>query len=267
MNAAPHLRVKLGRTSFSLIELMMVISIIIVLIALLMPAVKTARESARKARCSMNMRQFGLSFRLYQSDHRGMYPNAFVGNADNWQSYLCGAISKEPWIGPSTYVPPGWLTYDPVSGAKRINGRYLCPSIAKTYNIPQEGGHAQWGYCLNQTRTQVSYQTNSAGDWPYFQPRYIGYDLDVLYPKAGISAVMTCGNAPSWNSDNDWNALTGVYPNDSPDWPVKAVHNEIANVLFLDGHVEGIDLTTISGQAQLNYCWYNNIPSTLGNPW
>jgi len=268
MSVDLHFRVKIGRTSFTLMELLMIISIILVLAALLAPVLKTSRETAHKAKCSMNMRQYGLSFRLYQADHKGKYPNAWVDNSDNWQAYLCGAVPFAPWVGPNTYVPPGWLAYDPVSTAKRINGKFLCPTIVQTYGIPLEGIHTQWGYCLNQTRTQISYQTNAAsGDWPYYKPQYIGYDLDTLYPKSGISAVMTCGNAASWNSDNDWNALTGAYPSGSPDWPVQAVHGNIANVLFMDGHVEGINMATISGQTQLNYIWYNNIPSTMGNPW
>jgi prepilin-type processing-associated H-X9-DG protein len=245
---------KAGEQGFSLLELLVVFSTILVLVALLLPAMKGAMESARKARCASTMRQYGMAFRLYQTDHRGMYPDPWVNNSDNWQSFLCGAIPFAPWIGPNAYVPSDWLAYDPSTTAKRINGKYLCPTMVLRYKIPQTGVHNEWGYCINLTRVEISY---GASGWPWNLAKWANADLDQVYPKSGICAVMTCGNNGSYNSDNDWNAFTAA---DVFDWKVQAVHGDNTNLLFMDGHVESIDVTTTEGRNDFNTYWYKDVP-------
>ncbi|MAX27103.1 MAG: hypothetical protein CMJ19_21620 [Phycisphaeraceae bacterium] len=70
---------------FTLIELLVVISIVAILIAILLPALKQARTTARGLKCLTGLRQIGVAQYMYLSDNKDAFPWAFdVGNSHQY---------------------------------------------------------------------------------------------------------------------------------------------------------------------------------------
>jgi prepilin-type N-terminal cleavage/methylation domain-containing protein/prepilin-type processing-associated H-X9-DG protein len=86
------------RRGFSLVEVIVVIAIIAMLVALLLPAVQSARESARRVQCGSNLKQVGLAVLGYHEARRGLPTTVASGSFDPWGDFDPRGGTSHSWL-------------------------------------------------------------------------------------------------------------------------------------------------------------------------
>jgi len=120
------------RPGFTLVELLVVIAVVGVLVALLLPAISTVRESARRTQCQSNLKQLGLAGLQYCADRR-VYP---MGRDDTKQHAVSWAFRLLPYLEEQAtfdaHNPD--LRVDDTENAQAMRSAvaiYICPTRGK----------------------------------------------------------------------------------------------------------------------------------------
>jgi prepilin-type N-terminal cleavage/methylation domain-containing protein/prepilin-type processing-associated H-X9-DG protein len=228
------------RSGFTLIELLVVIAIIAILAALLLPALKGAKEESLGIKCMSNMRQMAIGWRMYAQDNREFFVLASQSGTPN------DPLSKYAWCqqeedftdNPKNYDPSVDITVGPLYPYINSYLVYRCPSDTSVINHK--------GQLLARVRT-VSMNFYLGG--------FGGYGLSDRYPvymkTTDLIPVRSPGPSDTWvfvderqdciNWGNYAADMAGDEPNDPPlyefseDMP-GMYHNRSAGYAFADGH-------------------------------
>jgi prepilin-type processing-associated H-X9-DG protein/prepilin-type N-terminal cleavage/methylation domain-containing protein len=238
------------RGAFTLVELLVVIGIIAVLVALLLPALNRARDSARTIKCASNLHQLGLASIMYTNETKGymLYPNATPYEGRFWftavDPYLAGVLkpNRDPnasgVANQRIYAEykqcPVWeLFYD---DANDTGKQGLLKEAARTYkmnmhlllnknysNLKDSAGNAIGG------QAKLSLLRNTS-QWVYIGD---GASMDLIGEITGQAQ-----NTDPYMEVNEKPANKGT--------PCPGLrHGGGANILFVDGHVDLIKLKTV----------------------
>jgi prepilin-type N-terminal cleavage/methylation domain-containing protein/prepilin-type processing-associated H-X9-DG protein len=210
--------------SFTLIELLIVIAIIAILAAMLLPALKQARERARQIQCLNNEKQLTMAVHQYSVDYNGWLP---WGYNTSWEDCYPYYIAEYVGMKPADLY--GNYHFDNPS-----NVVFACPSPSKLWP----------GYENHSSKDAPSYIYN-ANVLARVAGSVTGLFKMSEFNKPGVTFVF----ADSWcrsGIGNEW--LQGVFGtanflNERVNW---YAHKDGCNISFLDGHAEWV-------KAEKNY--------------
>jgi prepilin-type N-terminal cleavage/methylation domain-containing protein/prepilin-type processing-associated H-X9-DG protein len=218
------------RPGFTLIELLVVIAIIAILAAILFPVFAQARDKARQATCTSNLKQIGTVLVMYTMDYDNWYPPA--------QPFCCagkGQISYDAI----------WEEMEPYHKNKEI---WRCPSDPYPYEtqpVKHFRGGYKVSYLVNETGwskniPHLAYANNSA---QVNEPANFIYFCEFVMGTKDNGPMIGVGPA-SGASSNPPKPDATITPADvynlagNPAYNVPARHSGGNNYLFADGHVK-----------------------------
>ena len=221
--------------SFTLVELLVVIAVISILAAIFLPAIRTAMEASRCAKCANNIKQIHVATVLYADDHNGYLPyRGDVPRRADWgpQRLICGKyMDTPPW-------PSNWRN----AKAKDL-GLFLCPDHTTTLSNFYPHAEAGVGFTKGFSRWTKSGRIRlSRAKLPSYTILYA--DARPPGPYDFEDAGMPCWDARLFNSSNA--IAPRHYSSSEPG-------NEFANFIFWDGHVSKYHKSDMCGQSRTNY--------------
>ena len=138
------------RRGVTLVELLIVITILAVLIGLLLPAVQSARESARRAQCANNLKQQALGIHGYHTSVGRLPPARIVDHKPTWNILILPHVEEAAFFGEWDLRK---CVYDhPANTRCRLLPLYICPSRGTGRPLVsevQDGTHSQHGTGLH----------------------------------------------------------------------------------------------------------------------
>ena len=242
------------RRAFTLVELLVVITIIGILIALLLPAVQSAREAARRMQCTNNLKQMGLAMHNYHLTHK-VFPYGATDRSGFKSGGGCCGWSWSALILPFMEQDNAYLKCDFDYGynymenydaVKQFFAFYHCPTAPRLKLVdccgamPGEEDAAEIQYSAIATHAPIWYAWTIP--YPDLATGVMFDDSAVAIAdiRDGTSQTLLVGERPGklWASQSRITTAFGINSgSDGGQAGVESFHSGGANFAFADGHV------------------------------
>ena len=195
------------RRGFTLVELLVVIAIIGILVALLLPAVNSAREAARRTHCLNNLRQVGLASHTYHDAQRALPPPKL---GDQFQNLGSMFVSLLPYLEEGSLYARYDLEKpvdDPtnVPWTERSIRTYLCPSMSLPRAVPLRECNEKLGPGSYIISSRTAYGRHGQLDGPFKNPEPgRRYNLSFKHIRDGLSKTLWVGEVNYGHRDYRW---------------------------------------------------------------
>ncbi len=150
------------RFAFTLVELLVVITIIGILIGLLLPAVQSAREAARRTQCTNHLKQIALAMHNYHAAVKTLpYGADFqYRRGGTWAAFILPYLEQQNVFDKFDFTKPIWDSVN-VPAVQTVIPTYICPSDGRPDRALM-GGRIQVGY-INPGKSMGLWYPTSMG--------------------------------------------------------------------------------------------------------
>jgi prepilin-type N-terminal cleavage/methylation domain-containing protein/prepilin-type processing-associated H-X9-DG protein len=247
---------------FTLVELLVVVSIIAVLLAILLPALGRAREHANRVRCAANLRSIGQAMVLYVQEYRFYPASQHIGGGPEYEAAVW-PVRLRPLLGGNREVfqcPSRDDRFEWSDGSEwatiPATGSYLAVGYEPGEPLVQRSAYFSYGYNGGGYGDSTFRETQKGlGAWP--KVASIDFDSAGEMPASRIKVPAEMIAVADSNGDGLQDYLISPLAYATYIWP-GSLHSGGANVLFCDGHVTWYVQQDLTGADKPKIRMWNN---------
>lgn len=231
MNSRQY-RQRSRHSAFSLVELLSAIAVLAILAAILLAVVGNVRATVSKSQCAGNLRGLHAATMLWMQDNDYRLPDARYWIEDKGTTSPRYPYQIAPYLQLAPMSQGDWRNWVHRDSPFKCNAAYAIRNST-----------SPWGRTYSINTHATSSIDGNPPNWNFGYPR----NIHEIHEPSHLALFMD-GAAPAGTGNTSyWSNVqrTQVDPSGSASAPLQYPHNNSLNVVFLDGHIQNISMSTM----------------------